>query len=274
MDIQVWPDRPPVAGAENEGPSWRVLLGTALMALVVIGLTAQSAFVIEKLSEEVWLARGEVEYRGDSLVETIAVAMNSPGVWGPIAVQHGIDIEEFQKHYRAVVVGGTQVLSVEFEHPDPDVAMEIIDEVIQAFILQFTQVDDSQPNETLNSYLEALRGTESELLVALDNRELLTRNAQVDRQNELIAVRQAITQVALRLDGRASELDLLESLQPRVISAPYLLPEPIEPEPLKMAVVGAGAGTLLAVAAAFFVFHSDETARHHTTDQDSLELAA
>lgn len=272
MDVQLWPDETdrPAGSSVDPSPSWQVLLGACIAALVIMGLTAQAAYITERLSEEVWLARAEVEYRGDSLVETIAVAMSSPGVWGPIAVEYGIPIEEFEKRYRAEVVGGTQALSVEFEDPDPAQAQQVVNDVIDSFLAQFTVIDDTVANETLEQYLEGLRTTESDLLAILDDTTNLTRNEQIDRQNELLAVRQAVTQVLLRLDGRATELDELALQQPRVISDPYVLPEPIEPEPLKMAVVGAGAGLLLAVAAAFFIFHRDEASRR---DED-WELAA
>lgn len=272
MDVQLWPDETdrPAKSPVDASPSWRVLLGACIVALVIMGFTAQAAYVTERLSEEVWLARAEVEYRGDSLVETIAVAMSSPGVWGPIAVEYGIPIEEFEKRYRAEVVGGTQALSIEFEDPDREQAKLVVNDVIESFLAQFTVIDDSVANETLEEYLDGLRTTESDLLTVLSDTTNLTRNEQIDRQNELLAVRQAITQVLLRLDGRATELDALALQQPRVISDPYVLPEPIEPEPLKMAVVGAGAGLLLAVAAAFFVFHRDEVARRN----EDWELAA
>ncbi len=274
MDTQLWPNRPEADGVEEAPgpPSWRALIGAAVAALVIMGLTSQAAFWTEKLQEEVWLAQAEVEYRGDSLVETVAVAMQSPGVWGPIAVENGYPIKDFQEHYRAEVVGGTQALRVEFEDPDPEMARSIVQQVIDAYLEQFTVIDDSVQNETLERYLESLRLVETDLILVLEDTAELTRNEQIDRQNELIAVRQAITQVLLRLDGRASEIDRLEELQPRVISEPYVLPEPIEPEPLKMAVVGAGAGGLLAVAAAFFLFHRDEV--RSLEDDDDWELAA
>ena len=207
-------------------------------------------------------------------VETIAVALNSPRVWGPIAVENGIEIKDFQKRYRAEVVGGTQALRVDFEDPDPEKARRIVQQVIDAYLEQFTVVDNSVQIDTLERYLESLRLVETDLVLVLEDTTELTRNEQIDRQNELIAVRQAITQVLLRLDGRASELDDLEAIQPRVISEPYVLPEPIEPEPLKMAVVGAGAGGVLAVAAAFFLFHRDEMSKTDRRRDDDWELAA
>lgn len=267
MDVRLWPDETGASGDPvDPSPSWQVLLGACLAAVVIMGLTAQAAYLTERMSEEVWSARAEVEYRGDSLVETIAVAMNSPGVWGPIAVEYGIPIKDFQEHYRAEVVGGTQALTVEFDDPDPALAQQIVSDAIDAYLAQFTVIDDTEANETLQDYLDGLRTAESDLLTLLSDTTDLTRNEQIDRQNELVAIRQAITQVLLRLDGRATELDELALQQPRVISEPYVLPEPIEPEPLKMAVVGAGAGLMLAVAAAFFIFHRDEVSRRNDED--------
>lgn len=280
MDIQLWPDRPARRAADTapNPPSWRVIIGALLAGIVIMGATAQVAYFFERTQEEVWLARGEVEYRGDSLVETIAVAMNSPGVWGPIAVRYGIEIKDFEERYRAEVLGGTQALSVEFEDPDPAVAQAIVTDVITSYLDQFAVIDQRAQDATLQDYLESLRTIERDLVVVLDDTTDLTRDEQIDRQNELIAVRQAITQVLLRLDDRASNLEALSELQPRVISEPYVLPEPIEPEPLKMAVVGAGAGGLLAVSAAFLLFHSDENRRRDPNEPpanpDQWDLAA
>lgn len=270
MDIQLWPNRPEAADRIEEPgpPSWRVIFNALLAGLVIMGATGVMAYLAESLQEEVWLARAEVEYRGNSLVETIAVAMNSPGVWGPIAIENEISIKEFQKRYRAEVVGGTQALSVEFENPDPALAQKVVSEVIESFLVQFAVVDDSVQNDTLEEYLDNLRATESDLLLVLGDTEDLTRNEQIDRRNELIAVRQSITQILLRLDGRFTDLEVLSELQPRVISDPYVLSEPIEPEPLKMAVVGVGAGGLLAVSIAFLLFHRDENQRRQDLEQE------
>ncbi len=270
MDIQLWPNHPESADhVEEPGPpSWRVIFNALVAGLLIMGATGAMAFVAESLQEEVWLARAEVEYRGNSLVETIAVAMNSPGVWGPIAIQNDISIKEFQKHYRARVVGGTQALAVEFEDPDPALAQKVVSEVIESFLIQFAVVDDTEQNETLEEYLDNLRATESDLLEILNNTEDLTRNEQIDRRSELIAVRQAKTQIFLRLDGRYTDLEIINEQQPRVISDPYVLSKPIEPEPLKMAVVGVGAGGLLAVSVAFVLFHRDENQRRRELEEE------
>ena len=89
MDTQIWPNRPEPDGVSvaAEPPSWRVIVAALAAAFVIMGLTASAAFATEYVGEEIWLATAEIEYRGDSLVETIAVALNSPGVWGPIAVE-------------------------------------------------------------------------------------------------------------------------------------------------------------------------------------------
>ena len=157
---------------------------------------------------------------------------------GPIAVENGIEIKDFQKRYRAEVVGGTQALRVDFEDPDPEKARRIVQQVIDAYLEQFTVVDNSVQIDTLERYLESLRLVETDLVLVLEDTTELTRNEQIDRQNELIAVRQAITQVLLRLDGRASELDDLEAIQPRVISAPpvFFSPGGTPPRPLSSSV--------------------------------------
>ena len=175
MDTQLWPNRPEPDGVSvaAEPPSWRVILGALVAGFLIMVLTAGAAFATEYAQDEVWLATAEVEYRGDSLVETIAVALNSPGVWGPIALENDVTIKDFQEHYRAEVVGGTQALRVEFEDEDPAKAQRIVQQVIDSYIEQFAVVNNSVQIDTLERYLESLRLVETDLVLVLEDLSLI-----------------------------------------------------------------------------------------------------
>lgn len=233
----------------------RVVVAVALLAIVLVGLAAQAAALVESLKPEVWQGTSVVEYRNqDLLTETVAVTLESPTVWLPVAQKYEITIKDFEEHYSANVVDGTQAISVEFLDEDPEVAMGVVRDVVSNYLALFETPDDTEQLSVLDEYLETLRVLESDLVTTLEDRDLLTRTEQIDRQNELISVRQQITGVLVRLDEQGSATRDLEELMPRVIAEPFLSDEPVEPVPLKMAVFGGAAGGVMAAAMAFVVF--------------------
>ena len=233
----------------------RVVAAVALLAIVLVGLAAQAAAIVESFKPEVWQGTSVVEYRNQDLfTETVAVTLESPTVWLPVAQKYEITVKDFEEHYSANVVDGTQAISVEFLDEDPEVARGVVRDVVTNYLALFETPDDTEQLSVLDEYLETLRVLESDLVATLDERDLLTRTEQIDRQNELISVRQQITGVLVRLDEQGSATRDLEELMPRVIAEPFLSDEPVEPVPLKMAVFGGAAGGVMAAAMAFVIF--------------------
>ncbi len=233
----------------------RVVVAVALLAIVLVGLAAQAAAIVESFKPEVWQGTSVVEYRNQDLfTETVAVTLESPTVWLPVAQKYDITVKDFEEHYSANVVDGTQAISVEFLDEDPEVARGVVRDVVTNYLALFETPDDTEQLSVLDEYLETLRVLESDLVATLDERDLLTRTEQIDRQNELISVRQQITGVLVRLDEQGSATRDLEDLMPRVIAEPFLSDEPVEPVPLKMAVFGGAAGGVMAAAMAFVIF--------------------
>ena len=68
-------------GAPDRGlrPPWRVTIALALMTLGLVGLAAQAAYFVAASQPEVFAARSQVEYRGESWVETAAVTASASG---------------------------------------------------------------------------------------------------------------------------------------------------------------------------------------------------
>lgn len=234
----------------------RVVVAVFLLAFVMMGITAQAAAFAESLKTEKWLGVAVVQNRQEQLfTETVAVTLASPTVWQPVAQKYQIDFEEFQKFYSAKAVDGTQAVSVQFIHPDPEVSQGVVRDVVDNYLAQFETPDDSEQLGVLDSYLEALRLVEADLVTILSNRDLLARNEQIDRQNELVSVRQQITNVLLRMDEQGIETRNRVDSMPRIVTQPYVEAEPVEPEPVKMAVFGAAAGGMLAAFMAFIIFY-------------------
>ncbi len=234
----------------------RVVVAVFLLAFVMIGITAQAAAFAESLKTEKWQGVAVVQNRQELLfTETVAVTLASPTVWQPVAQRFELDFEEFEKFYEAKAVDGTQAVSVSFIHTDPEVAQSVVRDVVDNYLAQFETPDDEPQFGVLETYLDALRLVEADLVELLANRDLLSRNEQIDRQNELVSVRQQITNVLLRMDEQGIDTLNRQDSVPRIVTQPFVENEPVEPEPVKMAVFGGAAGGMLAAFMAFIIFY-------------------
>lgn len=234
----------------------RVVVAVFLLAFVMMGITAQAAAFAESMKTEKWQGVAVIQNRQEQLfTETVAVTVASPTVWQPVAQKYDIEFEYFEKYFAAAAVDGTQAVSVHFIHPDKEVARGVVRDVVDNYLAQFETPDDTEQLSVLDSYLDALRLVESDLVELLNNRDLLARNEQIDRQNELVSVRQQITNVLLRMDEQGIDTRNQRDSMPRIVTQPYVEAEPVEPEPVKMAVFGAAAGGMLAAFMAFIIFY-------------------
>ncbi len=237
-------------------PPWRVLIGAIVLCAVTSILGAQGAVVVELLKEEEWQAVSEVEFRDPALLpETVAVTLESPSIWHPVAVAEGLSDEEFQKHYDASVAGGTQIIQVTFIDPDPDRARRVTNAVVENYVTRFatTGVDDQR--EVITDFIESLRELEASIVTSLDNSDRLALPVQIDLQSQLVRTRQQINDLTLRLVQQQDEDQLRTQTDPRVVSAGFVFDEPVTPAPLKALVFGAAAGGLIGLLLSYLAFH-------------------
>ena len=237
-------------------PPWRVLIGAIVLCAVTSILGAQGAVVVELLKEEEWQAVSEVEFRDPALLpETVAVTLESPSIWHPVAVAEGLSDEEFQKHYDASVAGGTQIIQVTFIDPDPDRARRVTNAVVENYVTRFatTGVDDQR--EVIADFIESLRDLEASIVTSLDNSDRLALPVQIDLQSQLVRTRQQINDLTLRLVQQQDEDQLRTQTDPRVVSAGFVFDEPVTPAPFKALVFGAAAGGLIGLLLSYLAFH-------------------
>ena len=237
-------------------PPWRVLIGAVVLCAVTSLLGAQGAVVIELLKEEEWQAVSEVEFRDPALLpETVAVTLESPSIWHPIAEAEGLSDEEFQKHYDASVAGGTQIIQVSFIDPDPDRARRVTDAVVANYVTRFATTGVEDQRDVITGFIDSLRDLEESIVVSLDNGDRLSVAAQIDLQDQLVRTRQQINELTLRLVQQQDEERLRTQTDPRVVSAGFVLEEPVTPAPLKALVFGALAGGLIGLLLSYLAFH-------------------
>lgn len=243
-------------GYTDVRPPWRVVIGAVLLVGICALLGGQAAYLASLTQEDIWQAQSEVEFRDPLLLgETVAVTFASPSIWAPVAAREGIPEKLFLERYAAAVAGGTQVVSVTYQDPDPELAKRVVRGAVEAYLIRFAPDDGAVQRAELESYLASLRTLEADLVTTLEQPDVLLRQEQIDRQNQLIAVRQQITDVLLRIDERDTAVATDDATAPRLITDAFVGEEPVLPERAQIAVFGFAAGGMVGAAVVFLVYH-------------------
>lgn len=228
----------------------RRLLGLTMVAAVLAVVGGQLGYFSADLFDDVWQARTEVEYRGNSWTETEDVAVRSRSLTGPIAARYGVDIKDFEEDMEAGLVGGTQILRIEYFDEDADKAQAIVSDLAEAYIADASE----RPPESRETLLESqLVELENELTSAQNDLEAGAPEPgaplsaeQQDLQSEIASLRARIGVLELRiLDGQLALEDLEAQGLPRYVTRPFVFQEPYFPRPLRLAVFGAAIGLML-----------------------------
>ena len=228
----------------------RKLGGFLLLAAVSTLLFAQIGFVLSQVLDEVWQARVEVEYRGNSWTETEDIAVRSRSLTGPIAAEYGVDIKDFEEDLKAGLVGGTQILRIEYFDNDADRAQAIVTDLADAYVAEASE----RPPESAKTILETQL---AELQVELDDAQarlaaeapesgVALTASQQDLQAEIASLRARVGVLELRVLDAELEAETVEARGlPRYITRPFVFEEPSFPQPLRMVLVGALIGLFL-----------------------------
>ncbi len=230
--------------------SGRRLGGLLLMVAVATAVGAEAGYLSSRLFDDVWQARTEIEYRGNSWTETEDVAVRSRSLTGPIADSYGIEIKEFEEDLKAGLVGGTQILRIEYFDTDPFLAQDIVSDLAEAYIAEASE----RPPEATQTLLQTQL---SELEVELADAQALLSSeapepgvpltaAQQDLQAEIASLRARIGVLEVRILDAEVETQTVEARGlPRYITRPFVFEEPYFPRPMRLALLGAAIGGLL-----------------------------
>lgn len=237
------------------------VLGISLVWLVVVALGAEVAYLWASSRPDVWLARSEIEYRGVSWVETQSVAVNSRSLTEPIADSFGISLIDFQRRLTAGQVPGTEVIRVDFRGEDQAQNVEIVRAYTSAYMDGLSDDSLTRGVDLIEAELESLRVelavAEADLAALPPVRpDAVTPTEQLELRSRTQMLREQISQLEVRQVEKELQRIDQELNRPVIISAPHSLPEPIEPKPLRRAVLGALAGALVASALAYALVRS------------------
>ncbi len=273
MTLTVSPAQPPAPGYERpsersyyedpgdaarriiRGPG-RVLVGLLLLWLVSIAFMAEVAYLWSASKPDVFAARSEIQYGGDTWVETQAEALRSEDLYLPIAAAEGIEPTDFVENLVAGQVPGTQILGIEYHSRDAQQALRIVSTYTDTYMERFYIEPVSEAERILSSRIGVLE-TELADVEAADIAAALT-NTDPNPTAEQLQYRAQATSIRLELGSLKEQLTdaELETLrlsndQPTVSTAPFILDEPVEPKPVKRAVLG---GLLGAALGGFGIF--------------------
>jgi hypothetical protein len=249
----------------RRGPPGRLLVALFLLGVVITALCGQAAYFWADSKPEVWAARAEIEYRDDdSWVETQQVLLASNDLQEPVARAEGIPTDELSRHLTTQLVAGTQALRVQYQDEDPDRALRVVEALTAGYIERvldrpLAPLQDRVDLEAeiqnvkfrLNLMREELRGIEVAANEPTPPRLLLL---QTEIQAALVE-QSSLERELLLLDAEQRQQAL--DRQPAVLTQPFVLDEPVEPAPLRTAVLGCVTGLLLSTAVAFLVLRQE-----------------
>lgn len=234
----------------DKAMSSRRLFGYLLLAGVVSLVGLQLGYVASQVLDEVWQARVEIEYRGNSWTETEDIAVRSRSLTGPIAEKYGVEIKEFEEDLEAGLVGGTQILRIEYFDRDAQLAQDVVTDLAAAYVVDASERPPESARTILETQLAELRleleAAQDELADVAPEPGVGLTAAQQDLQAEIASLRARVGVLELRVLDAELEAETIEARGlPRYITRPFVFEEPAFPQPLRMMALGAVIGLLI-----------------------------
>src|SRR5262245_61808120 len=144
------PAQPPSLIAAIGREAWRRKRLLAVWALVTIGVTAAVVLVF---AQPLYRAEGKLSYRPNYSrglkpiytppnIQSAVQILKSPEVLEPVREKHlpKMSKDEFAKNVRVEVSKQSEFLDVDFDHPNPDVAAAVANDIMAEGLKHFTDV--------------------------------------------------------------------------------------------------------------------------------------
>lgn len=215
-------------------------------AILLVLLGGVAAFVISSRSVEVWEAKAELEYRGQSFVETAAISAASRTDIARVADEFGLPVDDVEERFLVVQAPNTQILELHFYDEDRDRSLAVLGEMTDAIVAQSGDSGLATQILLVEEELDRVQADLDTRRAAIDGLPVAPTSPAVTADVEQILV---LSRQIADLELRLVDLELREVEEaPVVVTAPYLLSEPSAPNPIRRAMMGALAGLAFAVA--------------------------
>ncbi|MCP4958990.1 MAG: hypothetical protein GY925_06930 [Actinomycetia bacterium] len=236
------------------------------MALMLVG--ALVGYVAAERRADVWGAEAEIvletsETQTDRFLSTQVVMAQSRSALDAAAEVVPVDRQYIEEGLAVRPIASSLALRFRFDDEDPDLAVEVVDAAVAAYLTQFEESATDTTSAVYENRIADLRSSRAEVEVDLARFETL--NAQALARDEAppfpteerrlaLESRQLLEQVAgLEQQLLLTDIQLLNRAQPSVVSAPALLDERVGPAPFTYAALGALVAAVLAAAVIFLI---------------------
>lgn len=238
----------PKPGPEVDAMRWPKARQLALAAFVVI-LGSGIAYVVASQTPDTWESVSELEYRGNSFVETAAISAASRTEIEGVALQYDLTADDVEERFVVRQIPNSEVLELRYRDEDRARALDVLSSLTDVII-------DRATNSGLETQIEIVQDELERVRTDRDARrsDVDAIDAETDTSTDASASA-AVEEIAV-LSGQVADLELrLVDLQlrrveeaPVIVTAPYTTTEPVGPKPMQAAVLGAVAGFAVALA--------------------------
>lgn len=245
----------------------RAVIGLACLALAIVVIATGAAYVFAMGTPETFGARAELVYQLDPTTDrdtaarqlaTQVVTIRSRAVLEPVAIAEGLPVEELAQDVSASVIEESTVVAITIEAASREVALRRVVAIAEQYRLAATSYFNEAPEQLMRERETALTtrlGEIQALLPAFDAareeaaRLLRPAPPQTADERALLAESEQLLQElsTLRQQLLTAQAQRLTAPQPRLLTEPYLLDEPVSPQPMARAALGAMVGIAIAV---------------------------
>jgi hypothetical protein len=259
----VTPPKPPPIRTEpasdsrgGGGVTGRLVLVALILILLGTGAGLAGALVLPKTygaRAEILYPIGQNQQGGDPLrqdrqLSTQLVFLKSRAVLGPIAQKQGMQFKDLDKNLSVEVLQTSEVIQVEARGSTKEAARQTLQGVMDGYLALADQ--PSGVTRNLENQLVQTRANTARLQTQVDQftagvlAGTATQTALNDARTQLTASLEREKAIQVRID----EINLTGRSGPnaQLLTPPYVLPDPVSPQPLIAAGTGALVGLLVA----------------------------
>jgi capsular polysaccharide biosynthesis protein len=256
------PKRPPIRTEPAPDPrggggvTGRLVLVALILILLGTGAGLAGALALPKTygaRAEILYPIGQDQQGGDPLrqdrqLSTQLVFLKSRAVLGPIAQKQGMQYKELDENLSVEVLQTSEVIQVEAHGSTKESARQTLQAVVDGYLALADQ--PSGVTRNLDTQLVEARANTARIQTQV---EQLTAGVLAGTATQ-IALNEARTQLTASIDRekaiqvRIDEINLTGRSGPnaQLLTPPYVLPDPVSPQPLIAAGTGALVGLLVA----------------------------
>jgi capsular polysaccharide biosynthesis protein len=249
-----------IAGQRTQPSVKRVIL-VSLLALLIIAVAAGAAYVVADRMDKSYAARAQLQLiiptdgSADSASRSLvsqALAVRSRSVLDRTAKATNLSTDELDKRVKSRVLPDSEIIEVDVEDHDPATALTILNQLLSDYLAPAAPQPDSPAAAFITSQIAAVDQQIADVdrrLAALPANSNSRESLQLATERAgLLARRDVLLQNSLELSIRK-----LSAAEVALLAAPYVLEDPVSPQPIRAAVLAAAVGSIIAASAAYLI---------------------